>query len=270
MFVHRLLTSIGLLVMVLILFFGIPGVVVVPDLIFIIAAWLLCLLGMYELTRMYKFDMVNQIGLISLVSVLLYTLYFIPYDSSSIIQVIAIMTWCFIVPALLILQPQKISRLVIACFVLLIFVPAFYSIVVLHGLFGSAQLISIIAIAWIADTGAYLVGRKFGRHKLAPHISPGKSIEGALGGFILVLIYLFTLKYFDWAIYLDSYVTVFKFAFILTSVSILGDLLESWFKRVAKVKDSGTILPGHGGMLDRIDSLLAVLPIAFALIRSQI
>ena len=270
MFLQRLSTSIGLLIIVFILFFGIPGVMAIPEIVFIAAAWLLCLLGIYELTRMYHFDMLNQIGLMFLVSAILYTLYFIQYDSSQIIRAIAVFTWCFMVPIVLIMQPKKISKLAIAGFVLVIFVPSFYSLVVLHGIFGGVQLLSIIAIAWAADTGAYLVGNKFGKHKLVPHISPGKSIEGVLGGFAAVIIYLLILKYFEVTVYLYSYAAVFKFAFILTSVSILGDLLESWFKRVAKVKDSGNILPGHGGILDRIDSLVAVLALAFAMIRGQI
>ena len=270
MFQQRLFTSIGLLIIVFLLFFGIPGIVVVPELVFVVASWMLCLLGIYELTRMYHFDTINQIGVMLLVSALLYILYFIQYDSSQIIRIVGILTWCFIVPIILIMHPKKISKLSVIFLILITFIPAFYSIIVLHGLLGSVQLISIIAVAWVADTGAYLVGKKFGKHKLAPRISPGKSIEGAVGALIAVIVYLLILKYFEVAVYLYSYAAVFKFAFILTSVGILGDLLESWFKRVANVKDSGNILPGHGGILDRIDGLLAILAVAFAMIRGQI
>ena len=127
-----------------------------------------------------------------------------------------------------------------------------------------------MAIARVADTGAYFVGKQFGKHKLAPRISPGKSIEGAIGGLVLVIIYLVILKYFNLADYLITYSMAFKFATILTVISIAGDLFESWLKRVAGVKDSGSILPGHGGVFDRIDSLIAVLAIAFAIIRGML
>jgi phosphatidate cytidylyltransferase len=241
-----------------------------PESLFVAASWLLCLLGIYELTKMYHFDIINQLGLMAVISLMLFMLYFANYDSSQLVRIGAILTWCFIVPILLVWQPKKFSKTTISCLAVMVFIPAFYALVVLHGLFGPLQLISLMAIAWIADIGAYFVGRRFGKRKLAPSISPGKSVEGAVGGLVLVVIYLLLLKWFNLAIYLTSYAAVFKFALILTSVSIAGDLFESWLKRVAKVKDSGSILPGHGGILDRIDSLIAVLAIAFAMIRGFI
>lgn len=267
---HRVGTALVLFIITCFLLFGIPGIFSMPEMVFISMAWLLCLAGVYELTKMYNFRPLYQSTLMLLVTSVLFTLYFIPYDSSQIIRIISVITWCVIVPIILIWQPKNFSILAISLLALIIFIPAFYSLVLLHGLFGSWQLISILAIAWVADTGAYFVGRKFGRHKLAPTISPGKSVEGAIGGMIFVVIYLLILKLLNLTIYLPDYLTVFKFAILLTIVSIMGDLIESWFKRVAKVKDSGNILPGHGGIFDRIDSLVAVIAIAFALIRGLI
>jgi phosphatidate cytidylyltransferase len=123
-----------------------------------------------------------------------------------------------------------------------------------------------LAVAWIADTAAYFAGRRWGRHKLAPSISPGKTWEGAAGGLIgaaayaIILSILFAGMQGMWmAAFLGA-------AALLVAVSIVGDLFESAAKRQAGVKDSGTILPGHGGMLDRIDSATAVLPVAALLV----
>ena len=122
-------------------------------------------------------------------------------------------------------------------------------------------LLATMAIVWIADTGAYFAGRKFGRRKLAPLVSPGKSWEGAFGGLICVAIYALLLIVFVPAMGRAG-VFVFVLALLLAAISIVGDLYESWLKRSAGVKDSGTLLPGHGGLLDRIDALMPVLPLA--------
>jgi len=127
-------------------------------------------------------------------------------------------------------------------------------------------VLAAMAIVWIADTAAFFAGRAFGRHKLAPRISPGKSWEGAAGGVLAVVIYAALLvplaaragvtRIID-AQAIAAWMT---FAVALTALSIIGDLHESLLKRRAGVKDSGTLLPGHGGVLDRTDALLAAMP----------
>jgi len=123
--------------------------------------------------------------------------------------------------------------------------------------------LAVLLVVWIADTAAYFSGRAFGRHKLAPRISPGKTWEGLAGAFLAVLIYgaaaSFVLQ--PAANVYDRAVTLL-FVAALTALSVIGDLLESWVKRGAGAKDSGSLLPGHGGILDRIDSLTAGLPFA--------
>ncbi|SMC24752.1 phosphatidate cytidylyltransferase [Andreprevotia lacus DSM 23236] len=130
---------------------------------------------------------------------------------------------------------------------------------------GGWVLLSVLAIAWIADTAAYFSGKAFGRHKLAPAISPGKSWEGAAGGMLAVLVYVAVLpkSLFPQAANLPLWGWLLLAA-VLTAVSIVGDLLESLFKRQAGIKDSSNLLPGHGGVLDRVDSQLAILPVATA------
>ncbi|MCX7172525.1 MAG: phosphatidate cytidylyltransferase [Proteobacteria bacterium] len=126
-------------------------------------------------------------------------------------------------------------------------------------------LLAALALVWVADIAAYFSGRAFGRHKLAPSISPGKTWEGAAGACIGVLVYAAVvgggtgwLAQLNWL-----YILLIALGLLLlTVVSILGDLFESLAKRQAGVKDSSALLPGHGGILDRIDSLTSTLPLA--------
>jgi len=127
-------------------------------------------------------------------------------------------------------------------------------------------VLAAMAIVWIADTAAFFTGRAFGRHKLAPRISPGKSWEGAAGGILAVVIYAALLvsfaprEAFTSTLDARTIATWIAFVIALTALSIIGDLHESLLKRRAGVKDSGTLLPGHGGVLDRTDALLAAMP----------
>ena len=117
-----------------------------------------------------------------------------------------------------------------------------------------------LAVAWIADTAAYFVGRRWGRHKLAPSISPGKTWEGVAGALAAVLVYALI-----WSTSSKNdalAVMLVPLLLLLTAMGIIGDLFESLMKRQADVKDSGNILPGHGGILDRIDALTSTLPLA--------
>jgi len=125
------------------------------------------------------------------------------------------------------------------------------------------QLLSLMAIVWIADTGAYFAGRAFGRRKLAPSISPGKTWEGVAGGAAAVALYLAVLQATGAAAHGPlAGPAGWALAVTLTALSVLGDLFESLVKRQAGAKDSGWLLPGHGGVLDRIDGLTSTLPVA--------
>lgn len=132
----------------------------------------------------------------------------------------------------------------------------------LHGHENGAQLVLFMMLSiWAADSGAYFAGRKFGKRKLAPRVSPGKSWEGVFGGFILAMLFavLSSLYWFEWQ---GMFAAGFVLLTMLTvMISVIGDLAESVFKRRVGVKDSGSILPGHGGVLDRIDSLTAAAPL---------
>ena len=139
----------------------------------------------------------------------------------------------------------------------LILLPLWLALVQMQG-FSVELLIVAMAIVWIADSIAYFAGRAFGRNKLAPNISPGKTKEGALAGVLGVVLY-FVLITKSWQSAEIFFLTVI-FGIFFATLSIVGDLLESLFKRQAGIKDSSQLLPGHGGFLDRFDSLSAVLP----------
>ena len=129
-----------------------------------------------------------------------------------------------------------------------------------------ALLLALMAIVWVADTAAYFAGRRFGKRKLAPAISPGKTWEGVYGALIAVAVYALALLPFageagySAPILSTSVIAWVALALALAGLSIVGDLFESQLKRNRGVKDSGRLLPGHGGVLDRIDALLAALP----------
>jgi len=139
----------------------------------------------------------------------------------------------------------------------IVLLPTWVALVTLRDL-GPWHLLGLLTIVWIADSAAYFSGRKFGSRKLAPAISPNKTWEGVAGAGIALVLYASAVSASIVGLRIAGalFLTLSLFYF-----SILGDLFESWMKRVAGIKDSGTILPGHGGILDRIDALTAALPI---------
>ncbi len=141
----------------------------------------------------------------------------------------------------------------------LVLVPLYVALLALYKLSPQYLLFSLI-IVWAADIGAYFAGKQFGRVKLAPAISPGKTWEGVLGGIAMVAALSLA-----WAHYADLQVSVvLPFCLAVGALSVVGDLTVSMFKRTAGVKDSGSLFPGHGGALDRVDSVAAAAPL-FAL-----
>lgn len=125
-------------------------------------------------------------------------------------------------------------------------------------------ILYVFLMVWCADSGAYFVGRKLGRVKMAPNVSPNKSMEGLAGGLVTGLVAVLAISIFKLQLTGITLIAFVLLSAVTILASVLGDLFESMLKRRAEVKDSGTILPGHGGILDRIDSLLSATPI-FAL-----
>ncbi len=149
----------------------------------------------------------------------------------------------------------------------LVILPMWLAMIVLFRV-GPMLLLAVMAIVWVADISAYFAGRRFGRHKLAPSISPGKTWEGVAGAAAGVMLYGGVLLNFSplgdhWSVGPLATIGVLV---VLTAVSVAGDLFESLLKRQAGIKDSSQLLPGHGGVLDRVDSLTSTLPLAALLL----
>ena len=125
----------------------------------------------------------------------------------------------------------------------------------------------LFVFIWIADIGAYFFGKLFGKTKLVETISPGKTVEGALGGLftnlLLVSFFIFWTIYYDAEIYVRYVILAFIAVIAITALSVIGDIYESFLKRQAGVKDSGRIIPGHGGLLDRLDGFCPTIPLYF-------
>ncbi|WP_326902297.1 phosphatidate cytidylyltransferase [Kosakonia cowanii] len=124
---------------------------------------------------------------------------------------------------------------------------------------GAIWLLYVMILVWGADSGAYMFGKLFGKHKLAPKVSPGKTWQGFLGG--LLTAGIISCGYGAWANLEVAHSTLLICSVVAALASVLGDLTESMFKREAGIKDSGHLIPGHGGILDRIDSLTAAVPV---------
>ena len=143
---------------------------------------------------------------------------------------------------------------------LLVIIPTWLAIVLLHE-HNPWMVLHVFGIVWVADTGAYFSGKLFGKHKLAPAISPGKSWEGVWGALVAIVIYSVIVSFWWQGDEQHSQWLFVLICMLAAIASVAGDLLESIFKRAVGVKDSGRVLPGHGGVMDRLDSITAAAPV---------
>lgn len=160
------------------------------------------------------------------------------------------------------LQRRPFGHLTMAALGLLLIVSTLLALARLHDQAnGALRLLFVLFLVFAADTGAFLAGRSLGRRKLAPTISPGKTVEGALGGLLLSGAWALTAGVYVFEVTGTQVLWLLALSMLAAAASIVGDLVESMFKRISGIKDSGHILPGHGGMLDRVDSILAAAPV---------
>jgi phosphatidate cytidylyltransferase len=145
----------------------------------------------------------------------------------------------------------------------LILIPAWVIPVYIQGQGAGSQLLLLylFLIVWGADSAAYFAGRKFGKNKLAPSISPGKTLEGLFGGLFAVVLLALLFGFNNWGFSREQIVFMMVLSITSALFSVAGDLTESRVKRIAGVKDSGSLFPGHGGVLDRIDAFTAAAPV---------
>jgi len=169
--------------------------------------------------------------------------------------------WIVLVPLWIWRQSRLGSRAVLLAAGVAALVPAAAALVDLRGVH-PWLLLGVLGTVWISDTAAYFVGRRFGRRKLAPSISPGKTWEGVAGALAAVGLYASAWATLGGSPMKGAPAWILPVLLALAVAGIIGDLFESLIKRQAGVKDSGTLLPGHGGILDRIDAPVAMLPLA--------
>jgi phosphatidate cytidylyltransferase len=172
---------------------------------------------------------------------------------------LAAVVWLAIVPAWLYFRWPVRDPVLLALTGALVLLPCWHALAWLQ--LTPIRLLAVMGVVWTADIAAYFTGRAFGRHKLAPRVSPGKTWEGVGGALAAVVVYWSALSWAQPDLS-RHFVAGLALVVLLAAVGIVGDLFESWMKRLAGLKDSGTLLPGHGGLLDRVDALTSALPLA--------
>lgn len=255
----RVFTALGLLVGFLAVLFALPpiGTAVAFAVVAALAGW--------EWAGLMSLKPNARVAYACFVLLSCLLLHFKPEFAAGIVLPLAVLFWLLIAPPWLYRNWRLMGNLWAGYAVgWILVVPAWVAMVFLHGR-SPWLLLAVMAMAWVADIAAFFAGRRFGRHKLAPAISPGKTWEGAAGAVVGVLGYG-GLALLAAGVTVSSLGLLVVGLVLLTALSIVGDLFESLIKRQAGVKDSGSLLPGHGGILDRIDSQTSTLPLAAVII----
>ncbi len=235
--------------------------------------WMVLLLaltatGAWEWTRLARFSLNQSITYLLITVLLSGELLFLmgnavkadPFTASFLwVYATSAGFWILAVPFFLKTKHPVRNRTLLVLMGWLVLLPACLALFQLRAI-DPLLLLGFMCTIWISDTAAYFSGRTWGKHKLAPEISPGKTWEGVVGALAAVLVYALIWSYAAGS--QGQVRLLIPLLLVLAAMGIVGDLFESLMKRHAGVKDSGNILPGHGGILDRIDALISTLPIA--------
>ncbi|NIL93059.1 MAG: phosphatidate cytidylyltransferase [Woeseiaceae bacterium] len=249
---QRVITAVVALLALLAVLFYLPGEVALAAIIAVMLA------GAWEWSAFLGVPgNMLRFGYVAIIAALIAAVTLLDIDASLVFVIalvwwLSALVWTFFFPTPIPLAVRWVSGA-------LVLVPLYLALVILYQATPELLLFALL-IVWVADTGAFFTGKAIGRVKLAPDISPAKTWEGVIGG--LVAVVLLTLLRTTWA---ETDLAVFiPFCLAVASLSVVGDLTVSMFKRTIGIKDSGNLFPGHGGVLDRIDSVSAAAPL-FAL-----
>ena len=247
------------------------AVYALPENLFALFAFILVSLGAWEWSAFADLRSPMQRGLFIAINIILFiaVLYLQNIELNIFVIMASLLWWILCIPLLIFFPLQKnniINSKAIKIFIgVILLLATIVSMVHIRNnpVYGSEFVLFLILLIWFADSGAYFAGRAFGKNKLIPNVSPGKTWEGVAGA--LVTTFVVTLVAIKLLNISSSHSLVFiLITFVTVVYSIVGDLSESMFKRMANIKDSGHILPGHGGILDRIDSLMSAFPVFVA------
>jgi phosphatidate cytidylyltransferase len=213
--------------------------------------------NLIRLNKRQRYFLLIVTVVVGLLIALMHLTPFYYYQNHVVLAVLAVSSlfWIVVAPIWLMTRKTISNAFIMSVLGLFLIFATWIALVGLHAI-NPLLLLGAIATVSIADSAAYFAGKKFGRHKLAPEISPGKTWEGVIGALLAVTVYGIALCYYQ---HFSFWLIVYLW--LLVGLSIVGDLIESLLKRKADLKDSGQLLPGHGGILDRIDGLMPTLPI---------
>jgi len=256
---------------VLLFAFFIPALFILGNVSWAYAMLVFCLLGLYEWGGMIQLSsMQNKFYVVFAAFAGLLGVYLLQqfgfhqfFFYSLLVFVIVAIFWIFVVPIWFKTKTVIGNKLLMSALGLLLIASLWLALICAKGA-DPLLLLLLLATIWIADSAAYFAGKNFGKHKLAPHISPGKTWEGVLGAMIAVTAFG-AIIYFNDGLGFHQMV-VFPGLWLIVGLGVVGDLFESLMKRQANLKDSGHLLPGHGGILDRVDGIIPSLPIAILMI----
>lgn len=275
MLLQRIITALILIPVVLVL------ILKTSYLYFSLVLLVLLLLAIYEWANLFKFNKLCRV--LYILSLLGITVSFLccPYPIKQqyyeLIFTVSVVTW--IVLSLLVIVYNynskaiifnyiKTSRLIQSVLGMVLIIPFGLAISLFKQQQNEYLLLIILIVCWVIDSGAYFVGKFLGKHKLIKNVSPGKTLEGLFGGLLsLGVLTLFIYYYFYPNFHNHDILNWCLYGFVIFCFAVFGDLAESMIKRIVQVKDSGNLIPGHGGILDRLDSLISVLPLYYLIVQ---